>query len=305
VLRLLQAMTSGTNTAMLTLAVAILPPHRLGMGMGMLQSGQFLGNSLGPALGGVAASIFGLRGSFIACGVASLLSLVLVAVLVREPPRKPTPASGTRGMWRDLWLVARRRRYRNPILAILAFQSAYAIGMTLMPLHIAQLAHADLQGATASAGLVLTANALGAAAGATTLGALAGRLGNRRLALASLVAAALLSVPQTFASDPSHVAGLRLFVGFAMGGVLPALRAVVGETHEGQGAGDPEGIPVGAVYGLAQSAFSGGMVFGPPLGSLAASLFGLPSIHVVSAAVLLATAALFGWSQRRVLRTER
>lgn len=302
VLRALQGATAGTNSAVIALAATVLPSARLGVGMGMLQTAQFLGSSLGPLIGGVGTATLGFKGTFFLSGALLLGAAGLVTVLVREPPR---PAGATQrrvGLRRRLALVVQAPRLRAPILAILGFQTAWAVSATLLPLHVYAVAGAGEAGtsgtdATAAVGLVLTAGALGVALGAAALGWLGGRWGVRAVALASLAATALLSLPQVWFSQPLQFIPLRFALGFCAGGVLPSLRAVLGQ----EASNDPRlSGSVGAVYGLAQSAFAGGMVLGPALSSFAASVWGLPAIHATSAAVLAGT-GLWYWAQGRTV----
>lgn len=294
VLRALQGATAGTNSAVIALAATVLPAARLGVGMGMLQTAQFLGSSLGPLIGGLGTATLGFKGTFLLSGALLLGMAGLVALLVREPPR-PAGASQRRvGLRSRLALVVQAPRLRAPILAILGFQTAWAVSATLLPLHVYAVAGAGTD-ATASVGLVLTAGALGVAAGAAALGWLGGRKGVRTVALASLAATALLSLPQVWFTQPLQFVPLRFVLGFCAGGVLPSLRAVLGQ----QASNDPRlSSSVGAVYGLAQSAFAGGMVLGPALSSFAASVWGLPAIHATSAAVLAGT-GLWYWAVER------
>ncbi len=290
VLRSLQGATAGTNSAVLALAAGVLPSARLGVGMGLLQTAQFLGSSLGPLLGSVASSTFGFRATFGIAGASIVFMAVVVAVFVREPAKRSAAATERRSVVRDLALVSRAPRLRAPILAIFAFQASYAVSLTLLPLHVAKVAGDDAL-ATTWLGVVLMAAALGVASGAAVLGWLGGRFGERRAALFSLGATAVLVVPQAWFTDPLQFVALRALLGFCAGGVLPSLRATLG--HEAQRDDQMNGH-LGAMYGMAQSAFSGGLVVGPVLASLVAAAFGLPATHVVSGA-MQAIATVWYW----------
>ncbi len=293
ILRMIQGATSGTNSAIMALAVVVLPGSRLGMGMGFLQTAQFLGSSFGPLLGSVASAALGFRGAFVVAGIGVIAVAVLAAIFIREPRQSRGSAVQSASLASRLTTVSRVPRLRAPILAIFAFQSAYAVSATLLPLHVASVSTADE--ATTWVGVVLTAAALGVAAGAAVLGWLGGRVGEHRMALLSLLGTALLLVPQAWLTSPVQFVVLRAVLGFCAGGVLPSLRATLG--HEAA-ADERVSGQTGAVYGLAQSAFAGGQVVGPPLASLVATAWGLPTTHLVSAA-LQGVAAVWYWQAQR------
>src|SRR5207302_10491295 len=52
-LRVLQGAVGGSRAPLTTLAAVTLPPHRLSMGMGVFQTAQFIGVSVGPIFGGL------------------------------------------------------------------------------------------------------------------------------------------------------------------------------------------------------------------------------------------------------------
>lgn len=291
-LRMFQGATAGTNSAIVALAASLLPPSRLGMGMGVLQTVQFLGTSLGPMLGGIGSVAIGYRGTFSAAGASILVLVVFVLLAVREPLSRSGPATSGISLRARIAIVGRAPRLRTPILAILLFQSGYAVSMAFLPLDVYGLAGSEADGA-ALVGLVLTASSIGVATGATLFGWLGGRLGVRRVALVCLGLTALFTVPQGFVREPLQFVPLRALIGFTAGGILPSLRADVGEQAE---ANPRLRESLGAVYGLAQSAFSGGMAVGPALGSTIAVTWGLPYSHFVSGA-LLGLTALWYWLQ--------
>lgn len=300
VLRTIQGATAGTNSAIMALAAAVLPANRLGMGMGFLQTAQFLGSSFGPLVGGLASAALGFRGAFGVAGAGLLATAVVVALFVREPERRQASAAPALSLAGRLAAVSRSPRLRAPILAIFALQSSYAVSITLLPLHVSSLASAA--DATTWVGLVLTAAALGVAAGAAALGWLGGRLGEQRVALFSLASTAVLVLPQAWFTTPFQFVVLRAALGFCAGGVLPSLRATLG--HAAQADARVSG-QVGAVYGLAQSAFAGGLVVGPPLASLVATVWGLPATYLVSGLLQAATTVWYWRTTSGELGTRR
>ncbi len=274
-LRAVQGAAAAPNASLLALAAAALPPTRVSAGMGLMQTAQFLGLSIGPLLGGLAAASFGFRGAFLAAAAAAIATTVAVQLFVRES-RPARRASAAPSVGASVTLVLRSARMRPSILAMLAHQTAYTLGWVLLPL---QLATTDAR----AVAWVLAANALGVAVGATALGWLDGRVGGRVVGVSALGAAAVLAIPQAFTSDPSVLTGLRLGFGVCVGGVLPSLRAALAESAEDK-------TQLGVLYGVAQSAVAGGGVIGAPLAALIAAQWGLSAVHIAGALVFAATA---------------
>jgi MFS family permease len=251
-----------------------------------------MGVSLGPLLGGLAAAAFGFRGAFaITAGLMAVASLVAWLV-IREPSGE---AAGRRSSGRSLSFaqrlafISRAPRLRAPLVATLAYQTAYMTSVALLPLHLYSLVGSDAD-APAAVGLVLTVTALGAALGATTLGWLAGRIGAPTIAFVSFMCTALLLIPQSWLTSPAQFAAVRLAMGFAAGGVMPSLRTVLAEEaarHEST-AGN-----MGAIYGLNQSAFAGGMAAGSALAALVASVWGLPATYTAAAVLIGITGVIW------------
>jgi MFS family permease len=292
-----QGIVGGAGPALTTLAATILPPKRLGFGLGLFQTAQFIGVSLGPLLGGLSAAAFGFRGAFgITAGLMAVAS-VIAWVLIREPADVAARRSraGSLTFLQRLKFISRAPRLRAPLLATVIYQAAYMSSSALLPLHLYSLAGSAAD-APAAVGLVLTVTALGAALGATTLGWLGGRFGATTIAFVSFMLTAALLVPQSWLTSPTHFALVRLVMGFATGGVMPSLRTVLAEEAQRH---ESTAGSMGAVYGLNQSAFAGGMAGGSAMAALVATFFGLPATYTAAAILIALTGLWWLWTFRR------
>jgi MFS family permease len=265
----------------------------LGIGMGVLQTVQFLGVSAGPLIGAFAIGQVGYRGGFLIAGGLALLNGLAVLAFVREPARPAVSTSEQPGLGERLSLGFRIPAWRAALLATLGYQTAYSLSFLLFPLHInSVIGHDD---STTVVAWAVAANAVGIAVGAALLGWLTGRIGPRRVTLMAMLGAALLTIPLSFSTTAFAFVGLRFAIGFCLGGVLPSLRAAIGA-----GVRNPEDeANLGSVYGLSVSAQSGGSLLAAPLSSLIASLLGLPAMHLMSAGLLIATATGYAATTRR------
>ena len=280
---------------LLTLAAATLPRARLNMGMGAMQTVQFLGFSVGPLLGGAAIATLGFRPSFQVAAALTALTLLLGLLLIPEPPKRAAGGSRPPSLRQALGMVRRAPHLRAPLLGILAYQGSYATGFVLLPLHVQALGGDDSAASTA-VGVVLACSGLGTAIGSTALAWVGGRLGAGRVALVCLLLAGICTLPCFWITDVTTFAALRFVVGFFSGGVVPAMLSVLGEAAGRGGAG---GSATGTVYGFSQSANSGGFAWGSAAAALVAAWWALPAMHLVRGTILLATGLWWARERRR------
>src|SRR6195256_3298745 len=88
ILRFFQGATSGTVAAATALVAVETPRNRVGWALGVVTSAVALGSAIGPVVGGLAASAFGLRLVFLGGGILLLISTIPVLAIVRESPLK-------------------------------------------------------------------------------------------------------------------------------------------------------------------------------------------------------------------------
>jgi DHA1 family multidrug resistance protein-like MFS transporter len=120
-LRAIQGFIAGYGPLTLAMAALSAPPDRMGRAIATVQTAQRMGPAIGPVIGGLLASVVGLRNVFfVAAGVYALASLIM-AVLYREPPRKADVARG-----------AERVSFRN----ILAFENFLLLMMVIFGLQL-------------------------------------------------------------------------------------------------------------------------------------------------------------------------
>lgn len=87
-LRFLQGVFTGTITAATAFVAADAPEEELGYAMGVITSGNFVGHSFGPLMGGVFAKYFGYRMSYMLGGAMLFLSFLIVYFFVHEDKTK-------------------------------------------------------------------------------------------------------------------------------------------------------------------------------------------------------------------------
>ena len=267
-LRVIQGMLTGTVSATTTLVASVVPKERSGMALGSLQTAIFLGVSLGPLLGGLSGDVFGYRPSFWITGALLAFSGLLVLIFVHEDFH-PVEVDGesTRAGFRHALTVVFAS---GALVAVLGSRILLRIGTRtidpILPLFVQTLSSGDGQVGTIT-GVIVAASALGAAIGSPLIGGWSDRMGRRKLLLASAVAAGLLYIPQAFVQDARSLIFWQLASGFAVGGTLSTLTALLMQVA-------PVGRE-GMVFGLEASAVSAANAIGPLLGAAVAAWAGL------------------------------
>jgi MFS family permease len=289
--RILQGVFGGSSVALLTLAALSLPRSRLAVGMGMMQTAQFLGNSFGPLMGTALVGVTGFRGTFFiaAAVMAGVIALTVVAIReVPTPPRKPNAVELS--TTQRLMFVMRVPHLRGLLVVTLLFQLAFSTALTLLPLRLAALTTPE--DATRAVGVVLTASAIGGASGAVVLGWLASRF---RPGLIPALAFAFMGaglLAQATLTSIAAFAVLRFVGDFFAGGILPALRTLLAEEAEQH---DSTSSSMGAVYGVSQSAYSGGQAIGAALAAVVAGLAGIQVTFLVAGGIALVAGVGWRW----------
>lgn len=279
-LRTAQGCLTGTVAAATVLVAAVSPKEEIGYSLGLLQMAIYLGNSLGPMLGGFVSDAFGHRVNFFATSVLLLVGGLLIWRLVDEdfePPvdrksvlksLKPdfSPLTSSKVLWALLGVVA-------------ADQIAGTIASPFLPLFI-QAISPDASRVASNTGLILGLGAIMSAAAAAIVGKFSYRIGYQRVLMTCMLGAAIFTVPQAFAPNPTVLLLLRLASSFFIGGNMPAVNALITiRTESGK---------QGSVYGLRTTVASASGAIGPAIGSLIAVGAGYGSVFFATGAILAA-----------------
>ncbi len=259
-LRLLQGALTGTVAAATTLVASTTPQHRLGETLGQLQLAMFLGQSLGPLVGGLIADTFGYRAVFWLTATFLLMGGLIIVTLVKE---EFTPAvSDNTGPW------TRRLRQNTGALIgsllgfVLLLSFALRLGLRmalpLLPLLVQELLPSGTTWLSSASGLLTTFSGISSAIAAPLLGRLADRRGGRPILLGCAALAGVSLILQAVAPTYIFLAVCEILVGFAIGGILATMSAYVGRLA-------PEGR-AGMAYGLDTAAVSLANSIGPTFG---------------------------------------
>lgn len=284
-LRLLAGIAGGYSSGATILIAVQTPRAKSAWALGLLSSGLMAGNLLGPLVGGMLPPLIGIRATFWGASVLIFGAFLATALLVREAPRpmslpKNTPTDG----WSNI-------AHKGVVLAMLmAGLLLYVANMAIQPIitiYVGSLI-SDPTRVTFVAGIVMASAALGSILSASLLGKVGDRIGHSTIIIVGLALAGLLLLPQAFVTTAWELVALRLLMGFALGGLLPCIGAVIRQNV-------PDNF-VGTVMGYSLTAQFAGQVAGPLLGGFVGAQMGMTALFLGTCVLMLFGAAFSWWA---------
>lgn len=245
---------------------------------------------VGPALAGILIGFIGMAGCFFLNGISFLAVIAGLWLIAQERPAPRAPGSAWREM-RDGLSYSWNHPVIRPLVTIVAVFSIFGMPYAmLMPVFAKDILAVGPRGL----GFLMTANGVGALAGALGLAAFSRTRGRGRLVL---VAGIVFSLGlAAFSLSKSFILSLALLplVGWAMVSQTATINTLLQTTV-------PDGLR-GRVMSLFTFVFMGMMPFGSLLGGSTAQRFGAPAALRAGAAVCLGTTILIFWKEREILK---
>ncbi|MFK7802302.1 MAG: MFS transporter [Anaerolineae bacterium] len=266
-LRLIQGAVTGTVSAANALVASVVPRERMGYAMGLMQMALWAGVAIGPLIGGIMADAFGYELAFILTAVLLTLAGLLVWFFVEENFKPAVSADGHQhAFWEDWKDILSTAGVKPAYFMRFLMGVAQMILMPLAPLFVLTLLPADAP-INFWTGLIVGVGGAASVLTAVYLGKLGDRIGHRPILLVSVTAAAGFYFMHVFIVEVWHLLLLQVLVGAAMGGIIPALTALLATfTKPGE---------EGSVYGLDQAIVSGSRFVAPLLGASLAATYSI------------------------------
>lgn len=275
ILRLLAGAFTGTISASIALVSSALPVTRLGFGLGLMQVAVFLGMSLGPWIGGMIADILGYRLTFMAGGAILLVGGILVMMGAKEKFIRPSAVSLKRsGSMKTLFALP---GFVSLMVVFFLFHFSINVAIPIIPLFIEQVGNLKTRVASTT-GLLLAVTGATASISAAAIGYLSDRRGHKQVLIGSLFISSILWAAHALARNISQLLVIRILFGFAVGGNLPTMNALVGKLTPKES--------YGKAYGVMASVTSLGMTLGPLAGGIMAPYMGFRWPFVVVSLLL-------------------
>ncbi len=279
-IRILQGVLAGSVAASQALVSSAVPRERLGYAMGLMQTALFMGNSIGPLLGGQMDVHFGFRTTFLTAAALLAIATLIVVFFVDEEftPVAQRANVPRRSFGQDARAILQNRQLALLILVLCAVQFGGQIVGPILPVFVQQLG-GNSSNAAALAGNVFSIAGICSAVTAVFAGRLMDRRGNFRVILiGATLGSALLNIPQAFVTDINQLYILRGLEGLVLGGMLATSSTMLslGTPRERRG----------AAIGLSAGANAAGQAIGQLGGSTIAGVFGIRSVFLCTAGVL-------------------
>lgn len=278
--RILQGFAAGLWSVCLAIATSSVPVGKLGMSLGILQSGLTAGNVIGPLIGGVLASMFGMRTSFYLGGAVLFMITLVFWFYIPEPPG--SKASKEEAANEPATALLKNAPIREALICSGIVQMVILLIQPIISLYVEKLYHGT-DNIIFVAGLVFSLVGIASAMTAPFWG----RFGQNRgfylsLALSS-VCAGMVMIMQSVPSSLLLFAALNFTVGLFFAGIQPSISAIL--------ANKTERTQRGRVFGMLFSAQQFGSMVGPLIGGLIASFLPMNSLFVIGGCILILIAA--------------
>ena len=281
-----QGFFSGFIPAAVALTSVIVPESRLSRSLGIVTAAQYLGATIGPAVGAGLVIVFGLRGALLASAVLPAIAATVVLFVV--PRDTVEPATRKRGAAANAESEKGSRDDRRMFsvqfgLAVFVYFVIFGAGQMLRLTAPVSIADITGESATGIVGIAFTAAGIASVVGVTVSGRVV-RPGRFSGAIAGVmvmtaVAHVLLAVSATVAL---YVAFFAL-ISFLQASVLPASNTLI--------ALNVPRARRGTAFGIASSAQALGFIVGP-MGAAVSAAVSLSLGNVLLAVVFGAVALL-------------
>jgi MFS transporter, DHA1 family, multidrug resistance protein len=277
-LRFIQGLFSGTVPAASALVASTSPRDKTPFAMGLLMLGVFLGNTIGPSIGGFLGAVFGFRDSFFIASGLLLIAGLLVFVLVKEDFHRPVKENSLG----DVWHLLRSKAIFPLLVTICVIGMSQNVIQPVISLFIKEL---NPTGSTStSAGYAFGLLGLAAAISSLVSGRLGKYISLRKVLAFSCLGAALLNLMPIWVTRDTQLIIIVGLLGLFQGGNMTSTSSLIGLS-----------LPVsqqGIAYGLSQSASALGNGLGPIIGGGLGSLLGLRYVFTFASGLFLMASLL-------------
>jgi len=279
-LRLLQGVFSGTIAACNALISTTCPEKRMGTSIGLLQTGVFLGNFLGPLMGGITADIFGFQNSFRITSTLLFFAGCLVFFLVRENfiyrPIKKRNIPFTL----KIRLVSQNKILIIMILLLFFFQFSIRAVTPIFSLFVETMV-TNPNTVSSISGFLFAMTGLTSALSAIIMSKFFEKNPSFTILFIGFLGAGIIFISQGFITNVIQLGFLRLCLGIFYGAIIPIANTIISLSISSQNRGK--------VFGISSSFNFLGKILGPIMGSLIVTAYNIPFIFFFSGISLVCT----------------
>jgi len=258
-LRALQGFVGGYGALTLSMAALSAPRERMAQAIGSVQTAQRLGPAIGPVIGGLLASLVGLRNAFFVSAGVYALAFVLMTALYTEPARVAGGAkrAGGRVTFGNILAL---ENFLLLMVVIFGFQLVDRLFGPILPLHLDQLGFSPNE-VTILAGVLFSALAVAGALGNQVAGPLLVRLTPRVVIAGAALVGGVALIGFALSSNPWLMALTLGILGACSGVGMTAAFTAGGSVIPPEVHGSAFGFLTGAsLVGIAVSPVLSGLV---------------------------------------------
>ena len=282
--RILQGFAAGLWPAELAIMSSYAPKEKLGFCMGVMQGALTAGGVIGPLLGGILASVFGMRVSFfISAGALALITLITL-IFIKEPPREAkTPEQLALAKEAEKVNLLKVPMIRRMLECAVVIQMAILILQPILTLYVAELHH-SMDNVIMLSGMVFSLGGFAGAISAPLWGRYGQSHGFFRTMCITLAGTGFILIIQSIPSTLTPFAILQFVCGLFYAGVYPSINSILVKKSPAE--------QRGRIFGLMFAAQQIGSTIVTLVGGFIGTFFGLKFVFIFAGILMFITSAL-------------
>lgn len=274
--RAFQGIASGLWPACLVMMSACVPKNKLGISMGLMQSANICGGIIGPLLGGILATAFGMRNSFYVGAVALSLITVTTVLFIKEPPAAPEKEINKAQNTSYLTFI----KDKNILILLLCVCTTNMVILQIQPivsLYVQQLSH-NSDKAVLLTGFIMSLGGIAGALASPLWGKTGQKVGFYKTITLAFISAGLLMSLQGVPNSLVLFGLMQFLCGLGFSGIFPSANSILvlltPPSSRGMG------------FGSLFSAQMIGGALGPVIGGVIVSFMSFNTVYIISGSIL-------------------
>ena len=274
--RAFQGIASGLWPACLVMMSACVPKNKIGISMGLMQSANICGGIIGPLLGGILATAFGMRNSFYVGAVALSLITVTTILFIKEPPVAPEKEINKAQNTSYLSFI----KDKNILILLLCVCMTNLVILQIQPivsLYVQQLSH-NSDKAVLLTGFIMSLGGIAGALASPLWGKTGQKVGFYKTITLAFISAGLLISLQGVPNSLVLFGLMQFLCGLGFSGIFPSANSILvlltPPSSRGMG------------FGSLFSAQMIGGALGPVIGGVIVSFMSFNTVYIISGSIL-------------------
>lgn len=274
--RAFQGIASGLWPACLVMMSACVPKNKIGISMGLMQSANICGGIIGPLLGGILATAFGMRNSFYVGAVALSLITVTTILFIKEPPVAPEKEINKAQNTSYLTFI----KDKNILILLFCVCMTNLVILQIQPivsLYVQQLSH-NSDKAVLLTGFIMSLGGIAGALASPLWGKTGQQVGFYKTITLAFISAGLLMSLQGVPNSLVLFGLMQFLCGLGFSGIFPSANSILvlltPPSSRGMG------------FGSLFSAQMIGGALGPVIGGVIVSFMSFNTVYIISGSIL-------------------